>query len=68
MSEVELDPRWNWVEISTLVDLARGTPRYVKGCCNHLEVVPVETVDGVVVAQLCTTCDGQFPPPQVEAP
>jgi hypothetical protein len=59
---VELDPRWNWVDVSTLADLARGTPRYVKGYCNHLELEPVRSVAGEEVARLCRTCDGQLPP------
>jgi hypothetical protein len=34
---------------------------YVKGRCNHLEVEPVEDVNGDLVAHLCRTCDTQFP-------
>lgn len=56
MSEVELDPRWDWVEVQEV----SGATYYVRGSCRHLEVVPVESVAGEVVAQLCTTCDMQF--------
>lgn len=35
-------------------------PRYIKGMCRHTEVVPVEALDGNVVAKLCLTCDQQF--------
>ena len=55
--DVELDPRWEWCEVRRLGD---KEPRWIKGWCRHLEVVPVES-GGVVVAQLCLTCDGQIP-------
>lgn len=64
LSDPELDPRWDWIEVSSLGDLARGQPVYIKGRCNHLVVVPVTSTDGTEVAQLCTTCDAQFPPSQ----
>jgi hypothetical protein len=57
----DLDPRWEWVEDRRLCDVG---PSYVKGACNHLEVVPVETAAGgvvEVVAHLCLTCDAQLP-------
>ena len=53
----DLDPRWEWVEITALTDRA---PRYLKARCNHLEVVPVESAAGEVVAHLCLTCDEQL--------
>jgi hypothetical protein len=57
--ELELDPRWDWVDVSTLGE-GPGTT-FVKGRCNHLEVVAVENVEGELVAHLCRTCDTQFP-------
>jgi hypothetical protein len=57
---VDLDPRWDWIEITAIGDHA---PNYIKGMCRHTEVVPVEAIDGNVVAQLCQTCDTQLPPP-----
>ena len=52
-----LDPRWEWIECPEL----GGIVHYVRGLCRHLEVVPVESVDGETVAHLCTTCDTQLP-------
>lgn len=57
---VALDPRYDWVKIRRLCD---AEPVYVRGACLHLEVVPVESVTGEVVARLCLTCDTQLPPP-----
>lgn len=54
-----LDPRWDWVDVSPL-DKGPGT-EYVKGQCNHLEIIPVESVTGETVAGLCLTCDAQLP-------
>lgn len=56
----DLDPRWEWVDERRLCDRA---PTYVRGACNHLEVVPVEsTLDpDAVLAHLCLTCDAQLP-------
>lgn len=65
----ELDPRWEWYETRRLCDVG---PSYVRGACNHLEVVPVETAipnpggpgfapTVEVVAHLCLTCDQQLP-------
>jgi hypothetical protein len=64
----ELDPRWEWIEITKFGD---ATPRYMKGHCNHLEVVPVYAQNdldrllgedpGTPVARLCRTCDAQLP-------
>jgi hypothetical protein len=53
----DLDPRWNWTE---LCRFGSTQPIYIKGRCNHLDVVPVETA-GEVVAHLCVTCDVQLP-------
>jgi len=52
-----LDPRWEWHEIGAW----SGPTRLVRGACNHLEVVTVESVAGEPVAQLCLTCDHQLP-------
>ena len=57
---VELDPRWEWHLVRGI-----GVPdRWVKARCRHLEVDPVKSLSGEVVAQLCLTCDTQFPPPR----
>lgn len=53
----DLDPRWKWVEVRRLGD---REPTYIKGSCNHLDVVPVES-GGETVAHLCLTCDAQLP-------
>lgn len=53
----DLDPRWEWVDVATLSDPG---PVYVKAKCRHLEVAPVATFDGDVVAHLCLTCDAQL--------
>jgi hypothetical protein len=57
MSEFQLDPRWDWIEAPML---GEPGPIYIRGRCNHLETVPVES-GGEVVAHLCTTCDTQLP-------
>ena len=59
MSGLELDPRWDWIEVP---ELGSAEPRYIKGRCHHLEVVPVKSVTGDEVARLCRTCDAQLPP------
>jgi len=57
---VELDPRWEWKVVRGI-----GVPdRWVKARCRHLEVEPVQSLAGEVVAQLCLTCDTQFPAPR----
>lgn len=56
-AETYLDDRYEWVEVTRL----GGPPQYVRGACRHLEMVPVTTVAGELVASLCTTCDTQFP-------
>ena len=61
MAEVELDPRWEWCDVRTISDPA---PVWIKAGCRHTEVIPIESLDGETVAQLCLTCDHQFPPPQ----
>lgn len=53
----ELDPRWDWHEVTAIGDRER---QYVKGLCRHLETVPVRSVTGEIVAYLCTTCDSQL--------
>jgi hypothetical protein len=53
-----LDPHWEWVEVA---EFGKPGPEYIRGRCNHLEVVPVESVEGDVVAHLCVTCDKQLP-------
>lgn len=52
----DLDPRWDWVEISTF---GQPGPEYIRGECRHTEIVPVES-GGELVAKLCVTCDTQF--------
>jgi hypothetical protein len=59
MSEPELDPRWDWVAISSF---DKPGPTYIKGRCRHTEVEPVTSLTGEEVAQLCLTCDSQLPP------
>ena len=57
---VELDPRWEWQVVRSL-----GVPdRWVKVRCLHTEVEQVPSLSGEVVAQLCLTCDTQFPAPR----
>lgn len=46
---------------STATSIAPG-PVWIKGHCRHLEVVPVTSVLGEEVAQLCKTCEEQFEP------
>jgi hypothetical protein len=54
MNEDDLDPRWEWVEITS----CEGKTWYVKGRCKHLEIVPVEAaIGGEILAWLCVTCD-----------
>jgi hypothetical protein len=52
---MELDPRWEWVDVSTLGE-GPGA-RFVKSRCNHLEMEPITDVTGERVAVLCRTCD-----------
>ena len=54
----ELDPRWNWVDVSTPSE-GKGTT-FIRGECNHLDIEQVHAVDGVLVAALCRTCDTQW--------
>ena len=61
MSQPDLDPRWEWVNVQAL---GERDPVYIKATCNHLVIIPVTDTDGTEVAQLCTTCDAQFPPSQ----
>lgn len=57
VSAWEPDPRWEWVETWTLCS---AEPTYLRVRCRHLEVVPVESMAGEVVAHLCLTCDAQL--------
>jgi len=57
--EIERDPRWEWC----LVQGAGVPDMWIKARCKHTEVIPVESVTGETVAQLCLTCDTQFPAP-----
>jgi hypothetical protein len=57
MDAADLDPRWDWHEVRLF---GEPGPGYIRGACRHTEVVPVESVDGEVVAKLCLTCDKQF--------
>jgi hypothetical protein len=65
-SVADLDPRWEWHHVCS----ADGTlDRWVRGGCNHLEVVNVDVaLTGEVVARLCVTCDTQLPPPREPPP
>jgi hypothetical protein len=56
---VELDPRWEW----TLVQALGMPDRWIKIRCLHTEIEPVTSLAGETVAQLCLTCDTQFPAP-----
>ena len=59
-SDMELDPRWEW----HLIQRLGMADEYLRGRCLHTEIIPVESsVTGHVVAQLCRTCDTQFPAP-----
>jgi hypothetical protein len=58
MQELELDPRWDWFDIRTMGDPG---PVWIKVRCRHSDIVPVESVTGGQVAQLCLTCDSQLP-------
>jgi hypothetical protein len=61
---VKLDPRWEWRLVRRL-----GMPdEWVRGRCLHTEVEPVESAAGEAVAQLCLTCDTQFPAPREDGP
>ena len=56
---VDLDPRWEWIEIQLL---GEPGPRFIRGPCKHGNIVPVESVvTGELLAQLCLTCDAQLP-------
>jgi hypothetical protein len=54
----DLDPRWEWQEVTVFGDPG---PRYIKIYCRHTETIPVLSVTGEIVAQLCRTCDMQLP-------
>lgn len=54
----DLDSRWDWHEVTAIGDRER---RYIRGLCRHLQVVPVESAGGQVIARLCLTCDAQLP-------
>lgn len=56
MSPIELDPRYEWVEVTRI---GEAGPSFVRGACKHLDTVPVEA-GGEVVAHLCLTCDMQL--------
>lgn len=59
MTVADLDPRWEWIEVRRF---SEQDSSYVKGRCNHLDVVPVNSVvDSETVAHLCATCDQQLP-------
>jgi hypothetical protein len=56
--ELQLDPRWDWVDVSTMAE-GPGTT-FVKASCNHLKVEDVRDTDGELVAKLCRTCDKRW--------
>ncbi|MFC4494078.1 hypothetical protein ACFPA8_08020 [Streptomyces ovatisporus] len=53
----ELDPRWEWVDVSTYGDPG---PVFLKGTCNHLTPLlvasPIE-----IESRLCPDCEAQLP-------
>jgi hypothetical protein len=54
------DPRWEWIETSTLDQ----PDQWTRGRCNHLNAVPVQqdaALGGETVAHLCIDCDTQLP-------
>jgi hypothetical protein len=59
----------DWIEAPRR--LCDPGPTYVRAACQHVaaDVVPVESVTGEVVAQLCTRCDmalhADWPPPDL---
>ncbi|WP_318205373.1 hypothetical protein [Streptomyces sp. SCL15-4] len=54
----DLDPRWDWVEITTV---GYGT-EYLRGACRHLTPTEVRsTVTDELLAYLCPDCDAQLP-------
>jgi hypothetical protein len=56
----DLDPRWEWVMAPRRLG-ERGST-VVRGACNHLDTVDVESVldPDVILARLCLTCDTQL--------
>jgi hypothetical protein len=63
---VELDPHWEWCEVTTVTD---REPVYVKTRCKHREKADVTLVlTGDLVARLCLTCDVKFYLPWVTDP
>jgi len=65
-SSADLDPHWNWFEITALGD---PCARWLRGPCRHLDVhLVTSTMTGEPLAQLCATCDAQLPPPPKETP
>jgi hypothetical protein len=57
-ASIELDPRWQWIEGPRR--LSESEAPLIRGKCNHLEVIEVES-GGETVAHLCLTCDSQLP-------
>jgi hypothetical protein len=58
LSALELDPRWEWIYAPTLGGLPGA--EYIRGRCNHLEVLAVHAVTGTHVGDLCWTCKTLF--------
>jgi hypothetical protein len=54
------DPRFEWVEVTTV----GGPEEWIRGRCHHLTPVPVRAhPTGELVARLCPDCDAQLPVP-----
>jgi hypothetical protein len=54
---MERDPNWEWIELRRFCD---PEPTWVRGRCNHLTTVKVESPDllgGELHGRLCVTCD-----------
>jgi hypothetical protein len=56
MNPEQFDPRWEWIQVPEIGNL----DQWIRGQCKHLEVEEVHSVDGVLVAALCRTCDTQW--------
>jgi len=47
-----------WIDITPV---GSREPVYIPGRCHHLATVPVDSVTGRIVAELCIMCDTQLP-------
>jgi hypothetical protein len=46
---MELDPHWDWAEVYTFGD---PEPRYVRGYCDHVELVRAVAIDPEAMVRL----------------